>query len=224
MGTTLEAAWLVVGLGNPGPEYTGTRHNVGFMVADRLAGARGAFRRARHQVEAVGVRLGDVSVALVKPQAFMNLSGPAVADWLGSLGLTPDRLVVIHDDLDLPLGRLRVSAQAGAGGHRGVASIQASLGTNAFPRVRVGIGRPPESTEAADHVLEVFSPEEMPTLSQVLADAADAVRVLICQGLGPAMNRYNRRPDKGEAQGEAMSDRPTSGSAASGPPGVPGDE
>src|SRR5512143_3569184 len=106
------------------------------MVADRLAGAQGVFRPARHQVEAAWVRLGDVSVALVKPQAFMNLSGPPVADWLTALGLLPDRLVVVHDDLDLPLGRLRVSAQAGAGGHRGVASIQACLGTKAFARVR----------------------------------------------------------------------------------------
>jgi PTH1 family peptidyl-tRNA hydrolase len=199
VGTTLEAAWLVVGLGNPGPDYTDTRHNVGFMVADRLAGAGRAFRRARHQVEAAWVRVGDVPVALVKPQAYMNLSGPPVADWLATLGLSPDRLVVVHDDLDLALGRLRVSAQAGAGGHRGVASIQASLGTKAFPRVRVGIGRPPESAEAAEHVLEVFGPEEMPTLSRVLADATDAVRVLIRHGIGPAMNRYNRRPEQEEA-------------------------
>jgi PTH1 family peptidyl-tRNA hydrolase len=196
VGTTREAAWLVAGLGNPGADYRGTRHNVGFMVADRLAGA--AFRPARHQVEAAWVRLGDVSVALVKPQAFMNLSGPPVADWLAALSLTPDRLVVVHDDLDLPLGRLRVSAQAGAGGHRGVASIQASLGTKAFARVRVGIGRPPESAEAVDHVLEVFSPGEMPVLSRALEDAAEAVQVLIRHGLARAMNRYNRRRDQEE--------------------------
>ena len=216
MGTTLEAAWLVAGLGNPGADYTGTRHNVGFMVADRLAGARGAFRPARHQVEAAWVRLGDVGVALVKPPAFMNLSGPPVADWVATLGLTPDRLVVVHDDLDLPLGRLRVSAQAGAGGHRGVASIQASLGTKVFPRVRVGIGRPPESTEAVEHVLEVFSPDDMLTLSQVLEDAADAVRVLIRQGLASAMNRYNRRRD----QGEASVDHSGPGSGLAKEPGV----
>jgi PTH1 family peptidyl-tRNA hydrolase len=199
VGTTLEAAWLVAGLGNPGAGYASTRHNVGFMVADRLAGTRGGFRPAPHQVEAAWLRLGNVSVALIKPQAFMNLSGSPVAEWLAALGLTPDRLVVVHDDLDLPLGRLRVSARAGAGGHRGVESIQVSLGSKDFPRVRVGIGRPPESADAVEHVLEVFGPEEMPTLAQVLEDAADAVQVLIRQGLDPAMNRYNRRPEEAGA-------------------------
>ena len=199
MGTTLEAAWLVAGLGNPGTGYASTRHNVGFMVTDRLAGARGALRPAPHQAEAAWVRVGSTSVALIKPQAFMNLSGPPVAAWLAALGLAPDRLVVVHDDLDLPLGRLRVSARAGAGGHRGVESIQVSLGTRDFARVRVGIGRPPESVDAVEHVLEVFSPEEMPTLAQVLEDAADAVRVLIRQGLAPAMNRFNRRPEEAGA-------------------------
>lgn len=190
----------MAGLGNPGPEYAATRHNVGFMVLERLAGPRGAFRRARHEVEIACVQLAGAAVALLKPQAFMNLSGPGVAAWLQGLGLAPERLVVVHDDLDLPLGRLRISARAGAGGHRGVASIQEVLGTTEFPRVRVGIGRPSEDSEAVEHVLAAFAAEELPTLAQALADAADAVRVLIRQGLGPAMNRYNRRrDDEGEA-------------------------
>jgi len=196
---SLEAAWLVAGLGNPGPEYAATRHNVGFMVLERLAGPRGAFRRARHDVEIASVQLSGAAVALLKPQAFMNLSGPGVGAWLEALGLAPERLVVVHDDLDLPLGRLRVSARAGAGGHRGVASIQEALGTTEFPRLRVGIGRPSEGSEAVEHVLAAFAAEELPTLALVLADAAEAVRVLIRQGLGPAMNRYNRRRDEDEA-------------------------
>jgi PTH1 family peptidyl-tRNA hydrolase len=199
VGAILEAAWLVAGLGNPGPEYAATRHNVGFMVLERLAGPRGAFRPARHQVEIASMHLAGAAVALVKPQAFMNVSGPGLAAWLEGLGLGPERLVVVHDDLDLPLGRLRVSARAGAGGHRGVASIQETLGTTEFPRVRVGIGRPAEGADAVEHVLEVFSAEELPTLAQVLADAADAVRLLIRQGISPAMNRYNRRQEEGGA-------------------------
>ena len=196
MGTTLEAVWLVVGLGNPGSGYAATRHNVGFMVLDRLAGPRQAFRPVGHESEVARLHLAGVPVALVKPQAFMNLSGAPVAAWLAALGLALDRLLVVHDDLDLPLGRLRISARAGAGGHRGVASIQEALGTTDFPRVRVGIGRPAEGAEAVEHVLELFGAEELPTLARVLDEAADAVRVLIRQGLAPAMNRYNRRGDE----------------------------
>jgi PTH1 family peptidyl-tRNA hydrolase len=121
----------------------------------------------------------------------MNLSGPPVAEWLEKLGLSAARLVVIHDDLDLPLGRLRVSARAGSGGHRGVESIQTVLGTRAFPRVRVGIGRPGEAQKAADRVLETFAPQEMPVVGAVLDRAAEAVQTLIADGLARAMNRYN---------------------------------
>jgi PTH1 family peptidyl-tRNA hydrolase len=123
----------------------------------------------------------------------MNLSGPPVATWLDRLGLPTARLVVIHDDLDLPLGRLRVSARAGPGGHRGVASIQAALGSQAFPRVRVGVGRPGEGQEASDRVLEAFAPEELPVVGVVIDRAAEAVRILIADGLTSAMNRYNVR-------------------------------
>jgi PTH1 family peptidyl-tRNA hydrolase len=129
----------------------------------------------------------------------MNLSGPPVAAWLQTLGLPAARLVVIHDDLDLPLGRLRVSARAGPGGHRGVASIQTALGTQAFPRVRVGIGRPREGQEAVDRVLEAFAPEELPLVGVVIDRAAEAVRTLIADGLPSAMNRYNVRVPAGGA-------------------------
>lgn len=200
MGAIAEAHWLVVGLGNPGSGYVGTRHNVGFAVVDRLAEAtRVRFGPGRHRTERAWSDLSGVPILLLKPQAFMNLSGPSVAAWLEKLGLPAARLVVVHDDLDLPLGRLRISARAGPGGHRGVASIQASLGTQAFPRVRVGIGRPGEGQGASARVLEAFAPEELPAVGVVIDRAAEAVRVLIIDGLASAMNRYNVRGPAGGA-------------------------
>ncbi len=190
----------MVGLGNPGPGYVRTRHNVGFAVVDQLAGAtRVRFGRGHYRTERAWSDLSGVPILLVKPQAFMNLSGPPVAAWLERLGLPTARLVVIHDDLDLPLGRLRVSARAGPGGHRGVASIQAALGTQSFPRVRVGIGRPGEGQEASDRVLEAFAPEELPLVGVVIDRAAEAVRILITDGLASAMNRCNVRGTAGGA-------------------------
>ncbi|HSD50944.1 MAG TPA: aminoacyl-tRNA hydrolase, partial [Candidatus Methylomirabilis sp.] len=178
-----------------------TRHNVGFAVVDRLAGAtRVRFGRDRYRTERAWSDLSGVPILLVKPQAFMNLSGPPVAAWLERLGLPATRLVVIHDDLDLPLGRLRVSARAGPGGHRGVASIQAALGTQVFPRVRVGIGRPGEGQEASDRVLEAFAPEELPMAEVVIDRAAEAVRILITEGQASAMNQYNVRGRASGAQ------------------------
>lgn len=200
MGAIAEAHWLVVGLGNPGPGYARTRHNVGFAVVNRLArAARVRFGPGRYGTERAWSDLSGVPILLVKPQAFMNLSGPSVAAWLERLGLPAARLVVIHDDLDLPLGRLRLSARAGPGGHRGVASIQAALETQAFPRVRVGIGRPGEGQEASDRVLEAFTPEERPVVAVVIDRAAEAVRILITDGLASAMNRYNLRGPAGGA-------------------------
>jgi len=188
------AHWLVAGLGNPGPEYAGTRHNVGFAVVERLAVAgRAAFRPGRGLSRVAPVRLGGVPVLLVEPQAYMNLSGEPVAACLTALGLPPARLLVVHDDLDLPLGRLKVVAEAGPGGHRGVTSIQARLGTAAFPRVRVGIGRPGEAQDAAEHVLSSFTDAEAPLLDTVLDQAVAAVRSVIAEGPAGAMNRFNRR-------------------------------
>ncbi len=200
MGAIAEVHWLVTGLGNPGPEYVRTRHNVGFAVVDQLAGAaRVRFAPGCYRTERTWIDLSGVPVLFVKPQAFINLSGPPVAAWLEKLRLPASRLVVIHDDLDLPLGRLRVSARAGSGGHRGVASIQAALGTQAFPRVRVGIGRPQEGQEASDRVLEAFAPEELPVVGVVIDRAAEAVRTLITDGLASAMIRYNLRVPAGGA-------------------------
>jgi PTH1 family peptidyl-tRNA hydrolase len=190
-----DAHWLVAGLGNPGPAYAYTRHNVGFAVVERLAaGATAGFSPGPCEAEVALVFLSSVPVALLKPQTFMNRSGAAVAGWLARLGLPPARLIVVHDDLDLPVGRLRVVAAAGAGGHRGVASIQDCLGTTEFGRVRIGIGRPEAGEDAADRVLAKIVPEESVALADAAARAADAVCCLILDGPGPAMNRYNVRP------------------------------
>lgn len=191
---------MVVGLGNPGPKYAGTRHNVGFAVMDRLADQmKVGFELGCFRSQVASADLQGIRVVLLKPQAFMNLTGPPVAAWLEVLGLPAARLAVVHDDLDLPLGRLRISGAAGSGGHRGVASIQAALGTMAFPRVRVGIGRPLGSEEAADRVLGEFAQEELPVVAQMVDRAAGAVQTLICGGLAAAMDWYNVRvaPDTG---------------------------
>jgi len=190
-----DAHWLVAGLGNPGPAYAHTRHNVGFAAVERLAAAAAArFRPGPCEAQVAQVSLAAVPVALIKPQTFMNRSGVAVAGWLARLGLPPARLVVVHDDLDLPVGRLRVVASAGPGGHRGVASIRDCLGTTEFGRVRVGIGRPEIGEDSAERVLAEVAPDELAALVDAVARAADAVRCLILEGPGPAMNRYNVRP------------------------------
>jgi len=199
---TRGASWLVAGLGNPGPAYQGTRHNVGFAVVDRLAAeARGRFRPGRHAVEAVPLLLAGVPVTLLKPQTFMNCSGPAVAAWMGGLGLSADRVVVIHDDLDLETGRLRLVAGGGAGGHRGVLSVQAAIETWEFPRIRVGIGRPPEGLDAAEFVLRPFLDVERPAAEEAILRAAVVTRDIVREGLAAAMNRHNIRPRKIERTG-----------------------
>jgi peptidyl-tRNA hydrolase, PTH1 family len=189
-----KAHWLVAGLGNPGREYVKTRHNVGFRVVERLAAeARVRFVPEAFQTKAAWANVSEAWVLLIKPQAFMNLSGPPVAGWLSVLGLPVERLVVVHDDLDLPLGRLRLTGGAGSGGHRGVASIQAALGTKEFRRVRLGIGRPDEQEDAADRVLGEFLSEEDPLLEEMVGRAAAAVQCLMGEGLAAAMARYNVR-------------------------------
>jgi PTH1 family peptidyl-tRNA hydrolase len=196
------AHWLVAGLGNPGPEYAGTRHNVGFSVVERLAEeSRAAFRAGPGRARVAPVRLAGTPVLLLEPLAFMNLSGEPVVACLSALRLPAERLLVVHDDLDLPLGRVKVVAEAGAAGHRGVASIQAILGTTAFPRIRIGIGRPEESEDAADRVLSPFTEAEGPIVAEALGRAAAAVRSLIAEGAATAMNRFNTRaaPDAGRS-------------------------
>lgn len=203
--------WLVVGLGNPGPEYAGSRHNVGFRVLEAVAAAAGvACRRRRFDSLFGTATVAGVPVTLVLPQAFMNLSGEPVRAWLTHLGLPPDRLLVVHDDIDLPLGRLRVVREGGHAGHKGVRAIQEALGTDAFPRLRLGVGRPPGKPETAEYVLGAFAPEEAERAEAMIARAAEGVRLILGEGLTAAMNRLNVRApveDAGGAEGEGAEGR-----------------
>lgn len=184
----------VIGLGNPGEEYRLTRHNVGFHVVDVLA-ARIAvdIRRPEYRALTAEGVLGRSMVLLMKPQTYMNASGRSAAEALNDLGLSPDRLVVVYDDLDLPIGRLRIRASGGAGGHRGVASLLAEIGTGDFARVRVGVGRPRPGVPVVEHVLSPFEPDELEVVGPAVALAADAVEHIVNEGIRSAMDALNGR-------------------------------
>jgi PTH1 family peptidyl-tRNA hydrolase len=188
---TLTASRLVVGLGNPGREYAGTRHNVGFRVVDGLAAAHGIALRTRRLKAVYGVgEIGAQRVCLAKPQTYMNLSGQAVAALMRELSLPHEDLLVVCDDVNLPIGRLRIRRSGSAGGSGGLKSIIASLGSEAFPRVRVGVGRP-GSGGLVDHVLGPFTRAELPLIEQAIAAAVEAVQLSLTDDLDAAMNRFN---------------------------------
>lgn len=185
--------WLVVGLGNPGKKYQETRHNIGFQVVDYLVREEGEKWKKDWWRKAMVARLKvygeDVIVA--KPQTFMNLSGKAVAALQRAYQLPPSRVLVVCDDLDLPLGTIRLRRKGSTGGHHGLASVAAALETEEFPRLRVGIGRPPEKEEVIAYVLSPFRPEERETLREVIPRAAGALKTAVTQGLERAMNLFN---------------------------------
>jgi PTH1 family peptidyl-tRNA hydrolase len=182
---------LVVGLGNPGRRYRGTRHNVGFEVVERLARRWGARFRTEGLAEVAEARFAGAPVLLAKPLTYMNRSGDAVREIVSRWRLSSSDVVVVYDDMDLPLGTLRVRVRGSAGGHHGMASVLEALGTFEVSRVRVGIGRPQE--DAVDHVLSRFEPEEESRVDEVLERAADAVETLLLEGSAAAMERFNRR-------------------------------
>jgi len=189
---------LIVGLGNPGPEYAETRHNVGQMVVDELARRhRGSLSRNKktNAVEAT-VRLGGagpsgVSAALAKPLSYMNLSGGPVSSLVKYYSVEPDAIVVIHDELDVPFGAIRLKKGGGSAGHNGLKDISKALGTPDYVRVRVGVGRPPGSQAAADYVLKGFTGTERKELDLVIALAADAVEDFVAKGLAEAQQRFH---------------------------------
>jgi peptidyl-tRNA hydrolase, PTH1 family len=184
--------WLVAGLGNPGPQYAGNRHNCGFMTADVLAGRmRVRFTRSRARAMVADGRLVGAVVTLAKPLSFMNLSGGPVAAVSAYYKIPVERIVVIHDELDLPFGVLRLKQGGGDGGHNGLRSVTAALGTGDYLRVRVGIGRPPGRMDPADYVLRDFSPAERKLLPEVLERSADAVESLLTRGLAAAQNEFH---------------------------------
>jgi len=188
-------ARLIVGLGNPGPEYADTRHNVGRMVLGRLAdelGARFSRHRRAHAEVATG-RMDSLRITLMYSRGYMNESGGPVAAVLAYEKLTVDQLVVVHDDLDLEFGRVRLKVGGGDGGHNGLKSIRKSLGSGDFPRVRVGIGRPPGRQDPADYVLRAFSAEQRRELPSILTEGVEAIEVLLLDGLDVAQNRFHAR-------------------------------
>jgi peptidyl-tRNA hydrolase, PTH1 family len=184
--------WLIAGLGNPGPEYAGNRHNAGFMVVDLLAERMGArFKRDRSRAAVAAGRLAGFPVTLAKPLPFMNLSGRPVAALRSFYKIPPERIVVVHDELDLPFGTLRLKQGGGDNGHNGLRSVTAALGTRDYFRVRVGIGRPPGRMDAADYVLHDFLAAERKLLPEVLERSADATEALLRRGLAAAQNEFH---------------------------------
>jgi len=184
---------LIVGLGNPGPGYARHRHNVGFMVVDRFAERHG-FRFGKREANAL-VATGSFDgapLALAKPQAFMNRSGEPVRALVRRYTRGPADLIVVYDEMDLPLGRLRIRKEGSHGGHNGMRDIIAALGTQDFVRVRLGVGRPPSGEDTVDHVLSPFTPDERPIVESMLDAGVAALESILRDGVDAAMNRFNR--------------------------------
>lgn len=187
--------WLVVGLGNPGREYAGNRHNVGFMVAEllagRLGGKFGRHKRAVAEVAEGRLGFGGPKLVLVKPLTYMNLSGGPVVALAQFHKIPPGRVIAVHDELDIPYGQLRVKCGGGEGGHNGLRSMSKSLGTKDYVRVRFGIGRPPGRQDPADYVLSDFSSSERKELEFLVDRAADVVESVVTKGVEPTQNLYH---------------------------------
>lgn len=184
--------WLLVGLGNPGPRFLRTRHNFGWLVVSALAESQGLKFFEALSGKAMMAELPGKAYLLL-PLTYMNLSGEAVLPAAQELSVSPERILVVHDDLDLPLGRLKLVPKGGAGGHRGVLSIISALGTEAFPRMKLGIGRPLRGVSVKDYVLSEFGPEEWPLAEKVIEVGVKAIEVIFSEGLEKAMTLYNRR-------------------------------
>lgn len=189
----MDVAALIVGLGNPGEQYAHTRHNVGAMVVEELARRHGATlaRQRRTHARTAAVRVGQASAAVAVPLSYMNLSGGPAASLVKYHRLVPAQVAVIHDDLDLPFGTLKLKLGGGSGGHNGLKDITKALGTPDYMRVRVGIGRPPGSMDAAGYVLRPFSGAEKKDLPMVIADAADAAEMLVSDGLTATQQKFH---------------------------------
>jgi PTH1 family peptidyl-tRNA hydrolase len=185
---------LVIGLGNPGPMYAKTRHNIGFMVVDRLVQH---YRLIDHQTRInAAIASGEITgtpVWVAKPMAYMNRSGPPVGDMIRAYGFQREDMVVIHDDIDLAYERLKIKEKGGDGGHNGLRSLIDTLGSDEFVRVRMGVGRPEADIGVVDYVLGEFDARQRQTLEHFLSQALEAALVILCQGAKEAMNRFNRK-------------------------------
>jgi len=201
---------VVLGLGNPGPRHRRDRHNVGAMVVDRIAARFGArLDRLAHDAKVAEIRMAGERVLLMEPQTYMNRSGVTAASVARYYHLDVAAFVIVYDDMDLPVGRIRVRRDGGAGGHRGVSSLITHLGDRGFSRVRVGIGRPPAEVAVEQFVLSSFSEADQDVVGASIAQAAEAVEVLICEGVERAMNRFN------VAAGDPQTEASTQGPAGS---------
>ena len=192
----MTSTWLIVGLGNPGPRYEATRHNIGQMVLDELARRRGErFREHKGGARVVEtwLRPGADKLVLAKPNSFMNVSGTPVAALAKFYSVAPDHVIVVHDELDIPFDSIRLKVGGGHGGHNGVRDVARALGTPDFPRVRAGIGRPPGRQDPADWVLAPFGSTERETLAIFVGDVADAVEQLVEDGLTAAQQTHHSR-------------------------------
>jgi len=182
----------VVGLGNPGETYEKTRHNLGFMILDRLAERHGTKVDLKKKKSLVGrFRIEKERIVLLKPQTFVNLSGEAVLYMASFCRITPENIVVVCDDVNLPLGKIRIRSYGSSGGHNGIRSLIQFLRSDNFPRVRVGIGSPPEGVKLEDYVLGEFTPEEMSILKPTIEKACDAIELILTGKIEEAMNKYN---------------------------------
>jgi peptidyl-tRNA hydrolase, PTH1 family len=186
---------LIAGLGNPGSKYRGTRHNVGFEIVDELA-RRQKLTFESSPSEAVVAKWRAAGALLVKPLTFMNLSGQAVGELARYFKVEPSDVFVIVDEVHLPLGRLRARARGSAGGHNGLKSIEAHLGTDQYPRLRIGVGRETGPHQMSDHVLARFEPDERAVIEATIGKAADAIEIFLTEGIDVVMNRYNRKDDQ----------------------------
>lgn len=185
---------LIVGLGNPGPQYEVTRHNVGFLALDLISDSLGwgSIKSSYGPNLIVTGRYRGEKLVLAKPQLYMNRSGIAVAGLAAEFGCSPEEIIILHDDVDLNLGRLRIRTQGGDGGHKGIRSIIQELGTGNFHRIRIGIGKPTGEMGTPDYVLSLFGDEDLEILNKVLPIVKDAVLTLVSSGADTAMNRFNR--------------------------------
>lgn len=185
---------LIIGLGNPGPVYAKTRHNIGFMVVDRLVRHYGLTDLGnRLNAQLFSGAIAGIQVLAAKPMAYMNRSGEPVTNIIRTYGVYCEDMVVIHDDIDLAYERLKIKKKGGDGGHNGLRSLIDALGTDGFVRVRMGVGRPEADIGVVDHVLGEFDDNQYPALERYLAQALEAVEVILCNGAKEAMNRFNRK-------------------------------
>lgn len=191
-GARQAAGWLIAGLGNPGPRYRDTRHNVGWWALDDLCAARGGkFKKAGAGAETGEIEVGGERILLVRPLTYVNRSGEAVRHLMRKHHVGPERLIVIYDDLNLEPGQVRIRAKGGAGGHNGMKSIISALGTEEFARIRIGVGRPVSSGEQVDYVLSKMTPQERETVRSAARRAAEAAETAVLEGIDTAMNRFN---------------------------------